>query len=182
MFDKEKAKLVENLNAVLGTKHRNKPYNLNNAADLKQALLLAVAAYRDYRHYLETLDGLASDFDESLENYDAASWFYLGQAPEKVDRLAADCVVSLNEASATFDRITERAKDNLAIVLGAALSAPSAAQKSVLGRTYKINPEDMDSEIDELLIMLDEVEYYYPIQENFDALLELMNEQWATDS
>ena len=179
MFDKEDNENIRRFNAFSGMKHRNKPYDLNSAADLTDALLLAVAAYRDYWYYQITLDNLVESYDESLEYYDTASWINLGLAPDKVDDLAYDGVSALDEALRTFESITERAKEKCILIITAILSTPPATQEAVLGRAYKIDPDEMDEKIEALLDALDETEYHYPMEENRDALLALMKVHWA---
>ncbi len=136
MFDKEDNENIRRFNAFSGMKHRNKPCDLNSAADLTDALLLAVAAYRDYWYYQITLDNLVESYDESLEYYDTASWINLGLAPEKV---AYDGVSALDEALSTFENITKRAKEKCILIVKAILSTPPATQEVVLGRAYKID-------------------------------------------
>ena len=177
MFDKETRKAVELANARLGTDHRIKPYDLNNAADLKHALPLAVGAYRDYRHYADVLLELGESFDESLEHFDIASWLNMGT--EKADTLSDDCAGSLNAAHEFFDDLMERAKENFAIILKAVISAPPSTQKSVLGRAYKINPKELDERINGLIEALNDVEYHHPIPDNFDAFIKLIGEEWG---
>ena len=176
MFSKEDRKNVEILNAALGTKHRSKPYDLNNAADLKQALTLAVAAYRDYCNYTLVLSGLDEDFDESIEHYDIVSWINMGT--EKADNLTADCVGSLGITLGLFDELKERAKENFTLLLNAVLSTPPSTQKAVLGQAYKISADEIGYKIAELFDILDEIEYTNPIPENFDIFIKLIDEQW----
>ena len=59
------------------------------------------------------------------------------------------------------------------------LSAQEDIQKAVLGRSYDIKPENLDSEISKLLETLDEAEYEYSIPGNLEALVKIMVEEWA---
>jgi hypothetical protein len=179
MFDKEDIANVKKLNAFLGTDHRSRPYDLNKAEDLEQALLLTVAVYRDYRQYGTTLDLLIEDYDETLEHDDPASWINLGLAPEKVDDLSYDGLDALESASRIFNKIIERAKAKCALIIKAILSTPPATQQAVLGKEYRIKLEEMDEMIEGLFNDLDEAEYHYPMKDNRDALLEIMKESWA---
>jgi hypothetical protein len=179
MYDIENAKLIEKINAVLGTKHRNKPYDMTDASDMKHALQYAAAAYRDYWYYTITLSQLAENFDESLEHYDTASWYYMGRSPEKTDMLSAECAEAINVASTSFEEITERAKYNFMMILKIVLTSPPDMQNAVLGRTYEIEPRAIDKMINELIDMLGEVDYAASIPENFTALLNLMREMWG---
>ena len=56
MNNKYSEEAIARINARLGAGHRVKPYDLTKPDDLKQALLVTVAAYRDYRHYRESLN------------------------------------------------------------------------------------------------------------------------------
>jgi hypothetical protein len=94
-FGEKNRDVIAKMNERMGTKHRSSPYDLNSAKDLKEALPLAVAAYRDYRHYSEVLGELMDNFDESLENYDTATWFHMGLASGEPDRLSAECADAL---------------------------------------------------------------------------------------
>ena len=151
----------------------------SSVSDLKKALTLMVAAYRDYQHYEIELDRLMNDFDESLEEFDPDTWFYRGT--EKADLLATDCVESLSVAAMCFSRITEHAKDNLIFVLKTVLSAKPAVQKSVLGKAYKIEVDELDMKIDSLFDMLDDSEYKPAIPDNFDIFLENMDGAFLSD-
>ena len=176
MLDKENRKAVEALNKKLGTRHRTKPYDFKNADDLKQALTLAVAAYRDYWHYVCVLTELESDYDESLENYDVASWLNLGG--NKADALSAECADSLGAAWELFNSLAERAKEHCQQMIKTVLSTPPQTQKAVLGRAYKTDPKKVDAMIAELFDVLDEEEYFNPIPDNFRVFLKLLEEQW----
>lgn len=178
MFGDYSEEAMQRINARLGAGHRVKPYDLTSAADLKQALLVTVAAYRDYWNYKNTLIELEENYDESLEYCDTASWLDMGCAPEKADVLTVEGMTVLNAASDVFDKLTERAKRNCVKIVKAVLSAPPATQKTVFGHEYKIEPQGMDARIDELFDMLDETDYHHSMPENLNAFLEVMNEQW----
>jgi len=177
MLNDEDKNIIKSMNTILGTNHRSEPYNLVSDDDLRQALLFAVAEYRDYCNYENIISKLSGDFDESLEHYDTASWFHLGYAPEKADTLALDCVSALNNATSKFYELTKRARGKLDVILKVALSAPTATQNAVLGCEYNIEPQDIDNWIKSLLNMLDETEYHYEMDKNFEMLLDLMKEE-----
>jgi hypothetical protein len=178
MFNKEKAGLIEKLNKALGMSHRTKPYDMKKAADLKDALLFAVSAYRDYSHYYFSLVDVDEMFDESLEYYDPASWFYSGNDTEKMDEMAFDAVFALRGAVEAIDKLYERAKEQLVTILKVILFAAPATQKEVLARAYNIEPQDVDTKLDDLLEQYVEVDYIYNMEENRDALLEIMSRRW----
>ena len=179
MFNKYNDEIMERINARLGAGHRVKPYDLTSAKDLKDALLVTVAAYRDYWHYRNSLIGLTDNYDESLEYCDTAAWLDLAQASEKVDGLTVEGFSVLYAATDVFDRLTERAKANCARIVKAVLSAPPATQNLVFGRAYKIESGDMDARIGELFDMLGEAEYHQSMPKNLEVFLEVMSEQWA---
>ena len=150
----------------------------SSATDLKNALTLSVAAYRDYWHYQNVLWQLDENFDESLEEYDPDTWFFRGT--EKADILAMECVESLQIASTNFGRIKERAKENLELVIKAVLSAPLTVQKSVLGKAYEIKADETDTKLEELFDILDETEYKHAIPDNLDIFLKIMDEVFTS--
>ena len=173
LFDSENRRVVEALNTGMGTKHRTKPYNLNNPSDLKHALKMAVGAYCDYRLYACELSEIAERFDESLENYDPIAWF------NQTDSISKKCAKSVNTAMNAFEEIAERAKEHFVKTLAIALSAPPEIQRAALGRPYYVSSENMDAEIEKLLEILDDAEYQYNIEDNVDSLLEIMAGKWA---
>lgn len=179
MFDNYSDEAMKRIDARLGAGHRVKPYDLTSAADLKQALLVTVAAYRDYWNYKNTLAGLEENYDESLEYCDTAAWLDLELAPEKADELIVDGMAVLNAATDVFDRLAERAKGNCAKIVKAVLTAPPSTQRLIFGCEYKIKPQDMDAKIDELFDMLGEAEYHQSMPENLNTFLEVMREQWS---
>jgi hypothetical protein len=173
MLDKETRDAVETLNKNLGTKHRVKPYDLNNPDDLKQALELAVAAYRDYCHYAQVLGGIGEDFDESLENYDVETWLEL--KPGQADALSEDCARSIETAWKLFDELKDRAREHFAFILKTVLLSEPASLKT-FGKAYKIEPGKIDKIISDTIDSLDESEYFHPIPENFKLLLKRTDE------
>jgi hypothetical protein len=179
MLSKYTEDVVDRINARFGAGHRVKPYNLKNADDLKQALLVSVAAYRDYKNYRDELIGISDSFDESIEYCDTATWLDLENAPDEADELVTQGFASLAASIASFDALTERAKANLTKTIKAVLSAPSAVQIAVFGHEYRIAPKEIDTRINGLFIMLDETEYYQAMPENLNVFLHLMQEQWA---
>lgn len=179
MIDKYSEEIMERINARLGAGHRVKPYDLTSAKDLKDALLVTVAAYRDYWHYRNSLIELTDNYDESLEYCDTAAWLDLEQTPAKVDDLTVEGFTALYAATDVFDRLTERAKANCAKIVKAILSAPPATQKLVFGQAYQIDPRDMDARIGKLFEMLGEAEYHQSMPDNLKVFLEVTEEQWA---
>ena len=129
---------------------REKDYDLTKPKDLKQALTLAVAAWRDYSHYASTLSGLIEKFDESVEHYDTVSWFNMSLAPGNVDNLVTEGKDALNTAVMAFDKLDARAKDHCVMTLKKALAAPAATQKAVLGRAYSIGQDELAACVEEL--------------------------------
>lgn len=178
MFDKYNDEIMGRINARLGAGHRVKSYDLTSAKDLKDALLVTVAAYRDYWHYRNTLIGLTDNYDESLEYCDTAAWFDLAQASEKADDLTVEGFSVLYAATDVFDKLTERAKANCAKIVKAILSAPPATQNLVFDRAYRIEQGEMDARIDELFDMLGEADYHQSMPDNLAVFLEVMSEQW----
>jgi hypothetical protein len=175
MFDKKTALLIAKINAREIT-------GQSSPSDLQEALLLTVAAFRDYQHYEITLQNLGEDFDETVEYCDPATWFsWLDSEAGKPDTLTTRCAAGLDIASENFAKLAERAQKNCAAVLKAILSAPPAAQKTVLGRAYKIKAEAADAKIEELLNMLHETEYHQSMPDNLDAFLAFLCEQWGAD-
>ena len=179
MFGKYSEAAIEKINARLGTGHRVKPYDLTNVEDLKQALLVTVAAYRDYEYYKDSLVELSENYDESLEYCDTAAWLDLANAPDKVDDLIADGDAVLNAAADVFEKLSNRARKNCVRIVKAVLAAPPEVQKSVVGCAYNIKPKDAEAKIEELFEMLGEVEYHHAMPENLNAFLELMKEVWS---
>jgi len=179
LFDSENRRIIETLNASLGTKHRTKPYNLNNPSDLKHALMIVNGAYRDYWHYKRELMGVSENFDESLKHYDTISWINQGIESEKVDDVAENCAHTVGVAIDAFEKIEPRAREYFIKTLAIALSAPPEVQRAALGRPYYVSDENMEDEIEQLLEILDEAEYQHSIPSNFKILLELMADEWA---
>lgn len=179
MQGKYTAEAIRKINSILGAGHRVKPYDLTSAADLKESLLVTVAAYRDYQEYQDRLIGIEENFDESLEYCDTAAWLDLARGADEVDDLTIEGFSALIAATNVFGRLSERAKKNCTRVVKAVLSAPSATQKLVLGREYKIKPQDMGARIEELFEVLGEAEYHQAMPKNLEVFLEVMEEQWA---
>jgi hypothetical protein len=179
LFDKEKRKNIEKLNERMGTKHRSYPYDMNNPVDVEQALATAVAAYRDYWHYEVSLIKMTDDFDESLECLDTATWLDMGKANGEPDALSEECLDMLNQTSALFGQLAERAKEKLISIMTAALSLPPDAQKKVFGKAYAIKQAEVDRVFDDFFDMFGEVKYSYSIDGSFADFLKLIEEEWA---
>ena len=179
LFDSENRRVINTLNAGLGTKHRTKPYNLNNPDDLKHALTMAVGAYRDYHHYKRELLGVAEDFDESLEHYDTITWVNQGSEFDNTDVESEKCVDAVGVAISAFEKIESRAKEHFVRTLAMILSASPELQRAALGRPYYVSDENMEAEIEKLIEALDESEYHRSIPKNFELLMEIMADEWA---
>jgi len=179
LFKPENRRIIETLNKGLGTKHRTKPYNLGNPNDLKDALMLAFAAFRDYQHYMNSLIAMSENFDESLENFDTISWVHLDTEPEKSNEIVVECEEALGEAIGKFEKLTDRAKDNFIEILAISLTASTDTQKAVFGSIYNINHDEMDAKLDELFEILSETDYEYSIPGNLDVLLNVMATEWS---
>ena len=179
MADKDFERFIEIMNTRLGMKHRSKPYDLTSADELKQALTLSVGAYRDYWHYSNRIVRILEDFDESVENYETDTWFYMTQAPEKADELTVECYALLKETDLAFSRVEERAKTNLVLGLKYALSTTPDIQTTVFGTSFNIAPDEFDMKIDDLFDTFNEVEYSYAISDSFNSLVEHMKYEWA---
>ena len=179
MIDRDTATIIEAVNKKLGTTHRTEPFDFRRSADLKEALTLAVAAYRDYWHYAGILLNLDERFDESLEHFDIATWVNVALAPEKTDDLAIKCACSLEETLKYFTEIEERAKEHLTSILLVVLTAPKAVQCDVLGNAYDIDPNEIDERLDDLFEAFCKTEYPYTILKSFETFLNVLNEQWA---
>lgn len=180
MFDKENADNIEKINAGLGTRHRSTPYDLTNPDDLSQAFLLTVAACMDYRRYWRSLERICEEFDESVENYDTASWINMGYKPEKADELAMDAAGAVGEAADIFWEIIERSDRNCAMIIKAILSAPTEVQKKVWGKAYSIPVNERDTKIKKLFEGLLESDVHYAIPDNRDEFLRLMDAVWGS--
>ena len=179
MLDEESAAFIEMMNTYMGTQHRIDPYNLASGADLKNALKMAVAEYRDYQHYGSVLYKLIEDFDESLEHFDTATWVNMGRMPEKTDELAMVCAESLSIASENFREIVKRAEERLSLILKVAVTSPDAVQKEVFGNAYTISPDEIDERLEYLYEVMLEITYHHSIPENIEAFLEVLNEVWS---
>jgi hypothetical protein len=179
MVDRESAEFIEVMNKFLGTNHRTKPYNLTDDDDLKQALKLAVAACRDYKHYADVLSKVVEDFDESMEHFDIVTWANKSRAPEKADALVIQCAESLAVASESFYELSERAEMDLSLLLKVIMTAQDATQIDVLGKVYDIKPDEIDARLGELFEMLYESEYHHSIDDNHAGFLRLINNDWS---
>lgn len=179
MFDSESAKYIEILNYYLGMEHRTESFDLTKTEDLKQALQLAVGAYRDYYHYQCTLGSLVEHFDESLEHYDTVSWISMGIAPEKADSLSMECAASLADAYDNFYDIAGNAEDYLSLLLKIILTAPNAVQYDILGGAYEISPNEIEERLDDLYTSLSYADYHHAIPDNLSTFLEVLKEEWS---
>jgi len=166
-FPTEHSKIIQKINAGAITAQ-------SGTAELKEALLITVAAYWDYRRYSSSLSILLNDYDESLETFDPNTWFFRGT--EKADELASDCYNILSAASAKFSDLESRAEESCALIVKAVLAAPPAVQNAVLGKAYQIKPDEMDGRIAELFERIDDIEYHSSMQENLADFLKFMEE------
>jgi len=179
MLDYDSERHIEILNKYLGMEHRTDAYNLSDTSDLKSALEYAVAAYRDYYHYRSTLGGLVESFDESVEYFDTASWVNMTRSPENADDLTMDCVSSLSGAYNNFTELSDRAEEQLSVILKVTLTAPDDVQREILGNSYDIAPSEIDEWLECLFVALSYAEYHREIPDNFNTFLEVLNEEWA---
>ena len=182
MIDYDTARHIEVLNKFLGMEHRLDGYDLSDTADLKGALEYAVAAYRDYDHYKSMLGGLIESFDESVEYFDTASWVNMTRAPDSSDSLIMDCVSSLMDAHSSFAELADRAEKHLAVMMKVAVTAPTAIQLEILGKSFDISPSEIDGWLDGLFMAMSYADYHRSIPENFNEFLTVLEAGWEEDA
>jgi len=181
MVDYDVARHIEILNKYLGMEHRVEDYNLADTSDLKEALEYAVAAYRDYDHYRNTLGSLVENYDESVEHFDTASWVRMTRAPDDADGLVMDCAGSLSKAYHNFIDLADRAERHLALILKITLTAPTATQLEILGKSFDIAPSEIDDWLDGLFMALSYADYHRSIPDNFEEFLAVLDTGWEED-
>ena len=179
MYDYDSVKYIEVLNKYLGMEHRTESFNLSKTDDLKQALTLAVGAYRDYFNYESKLYELVEHFDESLEHYDTVTWVNMGHSPKKTDSLAMECAACLSDANDSFRELTERAEEYLSVLLKIILTAPDTVQQEILGGAYCISPQEIEERLQDLFTGVCYSDYHYAIPDNLNAFLETLKEEWS---
>jgi len=179
MYDYDSVKYIEVLNNYLGTEHRTESFDLSKTGDLKQALELAVGAFRDYFHYEITLDELVEHFDESLEHYDTATWVNMSRSPDKTDSLAVECAARLSDALGGFQELSKRAEEYLSVIMKIILTAPNEVQHEILGGAYCISPKEIEERLEDLFTEVCESEYQYAIPDSLNAFLETLREEWS---
>jgi HD-GYP domain-containing protein (c-di-GMP phosphodiesterase class II) len=178
MFDYDSARHIKILNKYLGMEHRIEKHNLMETSELKAALEYAVAAYLDYDHYRNTLGSLVENFDESVEYFDTATWVNMTRANENADDLVMDCVNSLSETHDYFDDLAEQAEMHLSSMLKITLTAPTAAQLEILGKSFDIAPSDIDNWLEGLFVALTYVNHHHSIPDNYNEFLAVINAGW----
>jgi hypothetical protein len=65
--------------------------------------------------------------------------------------------------------------------LKVALTAPTAAQLEILGKSYDIAPSDIDGWLEGLFVALGYADYHRSIPENFKEFLAVLDAGWEED-
>jgi len=175
-FDKEDVKKIKILNECLGMKHRHKPMDFNNVADLLEHLKYKSCAFLDYTNYYGELNNLLEKYDESMEYYDASTWFNLSIDGGKVDELLSESYTALNQADSMFRKLSNRAAEECAEALIIVLGAKNSLQKYILGAEYDLNHEIIKKIIEEVFEDPYEIEYHYNMEDAFESFIKYINE------
>jgi hypothetical protein len=169
---------IDILNKHLGMGHRTGDYNLAETSELKAALEYAVAAYMDYHHYMMSLSSLSEKFDESVEYFDTESWVSLTSDLDNVDDLVYGCACSLSAAFNKFCDLAARAQKHLELILKIAVTAPTEAQNEMFGKSFVLDPSDIEGWLEGLFDALYDAEYHHSIPDNFKEFLKIINAGW----
>jgi len=205
--DFDASKFITLMGAFTKATNKGNPFDPNSIADLKQALLMAVASYRIQKHYhrsisdrimsnrksdilSELLSGTDNDADtgdecepnneeEDAEQFDSATWDDVITALEEIQTCNTTYAKSLTEALEAFEMLAETYGEHLSMLLKVILTAPNDVQRDILGNAYCIDPEIIDSTLRGLLALVDGSDTYATMDDSLRAFIKTLNEKWA---
>ena len=182
---------------------RGKPFDPNSVADLKQALMLAVAAYRIPNHYYsETNDRIKSDNksdtfcdimdnldydaerdanseDEDADDFESATWEDVFATIAEIQAFSKQYTDNMAKALTAFEKLSETYSGHLSMLLKVILTSPNDVQREILGNAYYISPKIIDDKLKELLTAADDREPYDTMDDSLKAFIKTLNEKWA---
>lgn len=78
IINKEDKQIIEQLNKVLGTSHRSRPFDFRRAEDWIEATVMATFEYLDFTLYSNQLSHMEGELDHSIEVFYPAGWAKIG--------------------------------------------------------------------------------------------------------
>ncbi len=133
---------IKYINQVLGAKHRETPYNLNNPDDMIEAVEMVTGELMDMLSYSNIVINLVEDFDESLETYYPSIWLSQGVgAVEDEDLHVVD--MFLSGAEQALLNLHMKAEKNCLILWKAILCGDTVdVTEHFFGKKIKISSDD----------------------------------------
>ncbi len=104
----------------------------------KYDLLESVSFYTDIEHYYSTIIDLDEKYDETLEDYDWATWF--GKSHGKITSMAS---ATLSNAMKIFGNLSGKAEERLYQVYQEICALSEEEQKEIWGKKRNLEEKDM---------------------------------------
>lgn len=140
----EDRRLVKELNEIMGTRCRTKPYDFNDPDDFAEALAMVTGEYVDFLHCWFEIDNLIEHLDESIETFYPAEWQKLAMA-EAARKDIAGAVNKLRAAQSALYRLVEKAEDQCRKIWLLALTcAPDEVLEKVCGTAFRAAPGELE--------------------------------------
>jgi hypothetical protein len=143
--------------------------------ELNRAFRMACTAFMAIREYDAQLFQIEEDFDESLENFDTASWINFTLNPDKADALARRTAGALRHATSRMGDAYDKAHKHMLKTLKAVLSAPDELQAQLLGKSYKLSAAEIKSFLKEGMEEL--TEECYPQSKQYEFFVRVVKDR-----
>jgi len=101
---------IKQLNEIMGTNYRTKPYNIKNTDDLIEMIEMITAEYVDMAHYWSVLVNIDENFDESLEVFNPAAWVNIGLKGTTYSDIIDEAISSLRHTTNLFGDIMDESE------------------------------------------------------------------------
>ncbi len=133
-ISKDDRDTITKLNAILGTDHRVKPYDLNNPDDFYEMVTMITAEFVDIEKYSNQLSEIEEKLDESLEYYHPDRWFKINSGEDEESDTLDQGLFSLRDTILIFDELVVKLRDRcIPLWRTILLDNPVQAQERIFG-------------------------------------------------
>lgn len=109
-ISKDQKEKVQLLNAILGTKYRDKPFDFADDADFIEAVKVTTAEYVDLAEYWSTVEQISEQYDESIEVYTPALYTNLALTGETENSEIDEVIESLRSSADALFILKDKAE------------------------------------------------------------------------
>ena len=170
-LSKEDKDNIAQLNAIMGTRHREENYDIENSKDLIELVINKTAEYMDYINYVGRIDWIAECFDQSLEVFHPEKWIGITKDGTTKDEIMDETISNLKQAAISMECLADFAEEECREVWNIVmLGKNNEVREYFLGDVSAYTNEQLLKALDETIYDIYQVDYENQVKtdaENF---------------